>query len=58
MSDTPQYDSVNNWAEAKDLCRKLEQENTLLKEQLEATKQLCLKFYKALEENGFELVIE
>jgi hypothetical protein len=53
MTD-PKYQhgsSADGWMEQNDT----NNEVARLKEQLESTKQLALKFWKVLEENGFKL---
>lgn len=51
------YSIGSPWHGVINLAFDLERENALLKQQLETTQKLCLKFYEALQENGFELEI-
>jgi hypothetical protein len=65
-TDTPRTDALFaetcNAGRFQGLCRQLEREITAskaeverLREQLESTKLLALKFWKVLEENGFKI---
>ena len=48
-SDTPRYDSVQNWAEARDLCKQLERELKTTQAALDQMTADCVKLASQLD---------